>query len=109
MSSDPTCNTRFTAVPLKALSDQVFIRYPCFCFFKLLIFNCGFSSKLICAFLAYKKPWRLEKLLELTLFYSGKQGIVQSFRSLEVTLSVPLNLNLFQLIQLQVNPYFEVK
>ena len=29
-----------------------------FCAFKLFIFICGFSAKVICAFLAYKKQWR---------------------------------------------------
>ena len=55
ISSDPPCkddNARFTTVPLKALSDQVYrIRYQCLKFQKLIIFNCGFSSKVTCAFL----------------------------------------------------------
>ena len=33
------CNARFTTVPLKASSDQMGIRYPCFCLFKLIIFE----------------------------------------------------------------------
>ena len=45
------CNARFTAVPLKALSDQIRIINPCFCFI------CGFSSKVTCVFLAYRKQW----------------------------------------------------
>ena len=39
-SSDPTCkdyNSRFTMVSLKALSDQVWIRHPCFSFFKAIV------------------------------------------------------------------------
>ena len=38
-------NARFTAVPLKALSDQVWIRYRCFSFFKLFFFIFGFSTR----------------------------------------------------------------
>ena len=33
-------------------------RYSCFCFFKLFIFICGFSAKVTCTILAYKKQWR---------------------------------------------------
>ena len=32
-------------VSLKALSDQVWIRYECLYFWKLIIFNCGFTKK----------------------------------------------------------------
>ena len=45
ISGDPLCkdgNARFTTVPSKALSDQVWIRYQCFCFFNLFIVICGF-------------------------------------------------------------------
>ena len=35
---------RFTTVPLKALSNQVWIRYQCFCLFKLFVFICGFYA-----------------------------------------------------------------
>ena len=48
ISSDPSCkdgNARFTTIPLKPLSDQVFVRYQCFGFFKLFIFICGFSAR----------------------------------------------------------------
>jgi len=51
ISSDPSCkddNSRFTTVPLKALSEQAWIRYQCFCFSKLFIFTCGFSAKGSC-------------------------------------------------------------
>ena len=57
ISSDPQCKVGdawFTMVPLKALSDQVWIRYSCFCFFELFIFICGFSAKVTCAFLVNK-------------------------------------------------------
>ena len=39
---------RFSAVPFKALSDQVWIRYLCFCDWKLYIFNCGFFKHISC-------------------------------------------------------------
>ena len=42
------CNARFTTFPIKALSDQVQIRYPC----------CGVFAKTTCKFLAYKKLCR---------------------------------------------------
>ena len=41
-SSDPQCvdgNTRFTRVPLEAFSDQVWIRYQCFCFWSTFRFR----------------------------------------------------------------------
>ena len=47
-SSEPPCkdgNTRFTAVPLKVLSDQVWTRYQCFCFVKLFILLAVFLQK----------------------------------------------------------------
>ena len=50
ISSDPSCtdgNARFTTVPFKALSDQVWIRYQCLQFRKLIILNCGFFYKLL--------------------------------------------------------------
>ncbi len=37
------CNARFTTVPFKYLSDQVWIRYQYYWFWKLIIFNCGFA------------------------------------------------------------------
>ena len=60
-SCDSPCkddNARFTTVPFKALSDQVRIIYQCFCFIELFIFIYGFSVKVNCAFLAYKKQRR---------------------------------------------------
>ena len=45
---DPPCkedNVRFTTVPLKTLSGQLLIEYPCFCESKLFIFVCIFSAK----------------------------------------------------------------
>ena len=47
ISRDPSCkdgNALFTTVPLKALSDQVYIRYQSLRFGKQVIFNPGFSS-----------------------------------------------------------------
>ena len=35
--------------PLKGLSDQVGVRYQCFCLLKLFNFNCGFIAKVTCA------------------------------------------------------------
>jgi len=61
ISSDPPCkdgNARFTRVLFKALSDQLWIRTPCFCFR-----NCDFSAKVTCAFLAFKR-----RLKDLALF-----------------------------------------
>ena len=55
----PICNGTF-----KALSNQVWIRYPCFCFFKLFILICDFSSKVKRAFLG----WKIQ-LLELNIFW----------------------------------------
>ena len=49
--SDPPCkdgNARFTTVHIKALSDQAWIRFPCFYFFKLIVSICGFSAKVTC-------------------------------------------------------------
>ena len=51
-------DARFTTVPLKSLSDQVWIIYQCFCLLKLFIVICGFSAKVTCAFLVYEKQWR---------------------------------------------------
>ena len=43
---------------LKSVFDQVLIRYPCFCFFKLFIFISSGFPKMTCAFLANKNQWR---------------------------------------------------
>ena len=53
--------TRYTTVYFKALSDQVCIIYQCLQFSKLIIFNFGFSTKEICAFLLQKN---IEELSE---------------------------------------------
>ena len=64
-------SVRITTIPLKALSDQVWIRYPCFCFFKLFIFIWGFSMNVTWAFLLIRtKQWR--NYQNLTLFESTK-------------------------------------
>ena len=49
ISCDPPCksgNSRFTTVPLKSLSDQVWIRSECFCF----------SAKVTCKCLVFPIP-----------------------------------------------------
>ena len=61
ISSDPPCkdgNTWFTMVPLKDLSDQVWIRTSCICLWKLLFWNV--LSLVTCAFLAYMKDWNFQ-------------------------------------------------
>ena len=58
ISSDPPCkddNAWFTMVPLKGLTDQVWIRTSCICFWKLLFWYV--LSQVTCAFLAYMKDW----------------------------------------------------
>jgi len=73
ISSDPPCkngNTRFTTVPLKALSDQVWKRYSFFCIFKLFIFIWCFSEKVTCTFLVYKKQFT-----EINTFWMKKTTI----------------------------------
>ena len=53
ISSNPLCkngNARFTNLPLKALSDQVWNRYSCFGSSKLIC-SCGFSAKVTCTVL----------------------------------------------------------
>ena len=63
ISSDPPCKdgiTRFTTVPLKALSDQVWIRYTCF------LPNCSFSfagslRKWLAHFLLVRSPWETHR------------------------------------------------
>ena len=62
-TSDPPCkdsNARFTPVPQKVLSVQCssLNQISKVCFFKLFIFTCGFSAKVTCAFLVYKKQSR---------------------------------------------------
>ena len=54
----PQCKT----VPLKALSDQVKIKYSCFCLFKLFIFICGFSTAVICAFLFMRNNGEIHRI-----------------------------------------------
>ena len=43
--------SRITTLPLKPLSDQIWIRYSCFSSFKLFNFICGFSAKGLAHFL----------------------------------------------------------
>ena len=48
-------NAPCTTVLSKGLSDQVWIRYQCFCFLELFIFIWGFSAKLTRACFVFKK------------------------------------------------------
>ena len=48
-------NARFTTVPLKTCSHQLWVRYACFCLFKLCFLICGFFVKVTCAFLVQMK------------------------------------------------------
>ena len=41
----------------KVLSVQIWIRYQCLGFCKRIIFNCGFSTKMVCAFLLQENIW----------------------------------------------------
>ena len=41
------CTAWFTTVPLKALSDQDELDINVYTFEKLIVFNCGFSAKVI--------------------------------------------------------------
>jgi len=62
-AGDPPCkddNARFTMVPLKALSHLVWIRYQCFK--NLIIFNYGFSIKVVYAFLLQENMYKLSEL-----------------------------------------------
>ena len=52
-----TDNVRFKTVPLKALSDQLWIRYQCFV---SDIFICGFFAKVNYALVAYKNGIRIK-------------------------------------------------
>ena len=84
ISSDPSCKD---SNPLKALSEQVLMRYPYF-LFKLFIFISGFSSKGTCAFLAYKKFTKVNtfRVRKTTLFSDkGLKGMPVENRLLEVT------------------------
>ena len=47
-----------STVSIESLSDNLGIRKACFCLLKLLIFICGFFTKVRCQFLAYKKQCR---------------------------------------------------
>ena len=74
MSCNPPCNdgnARFTTVPWKALSIQVWIRYQCFCLFKQFIFSCGFSAKVKIAF--HVNKWTNEETHKYKHFQSEKR------------------------------------
>ena len=59
-----------------SLSDQIWIRSSCFCFWKLFVFPCGFSAKMTCAFLAYQKDWR--NYQNQTLFFRVRKTTLSS-------------------------------
>ena len=70
ISSDPPLikwHVWFTQVPLKSLSDQALIEYPCFCFWNLVIFICGFSAKVTWT------QWSSEKRRYLPQYWSDKR------------------------------------
>ena len=82
---------RVTTVHVKALSDQVWIRYPWVCLFELFGFMFGFSKKCISSI-----KDTMEKLSELT-FFEVRKTILSStllirirFQgSIQITLTVP--------------------
>ena len=85
------CNAQFTTVPLKALSDQVWIRYQYFCLF--VYFNCLFS------FAVYLGKWRArflfigsngETLRNTHLSSQKNDGIFQTFDQIKVS-RIPLH------------------
>ena len=56
----------FTTILFKALSDQLYyIKYPCFPFWKLIIFICVSSTKVTNAFLASEtmEKWRFQRYI----------------------------------------------
>ena len=57
----------FTTVPFKPLSEQEWIFFSLY----LIIFNCGFSIKMICGFLHLPKQWNIQ-LSELNTFQAGE-------------------------------------
>ena len=82
ISSDPLGkdnNARFTTVPLKALSDQVWIGYPCFCFYKLFIFICGFSVKVTWALFLFIWESQYRDYLESITFLIIKTTVSFTF------------------------------
>ena len=58
------------------MSDQVWIRYPCFCFLKLFIFICGFSAKVTYFLLIIETT---EKLSEQNTFLVRKDDVFFHF------------------------------
>ena len=86
--------------------DQVWIRYQCFCFFKLHIFICGFVQKWLAHFLFVRSNGEVYRN---THFSRQKNDVIYHIfnqinvvnralpsllgGSLEITLTVPLNQN----------------
>ena len=113
----PQCkndNARVTTVPLKALSDQVWIRYSLYCLFLFVFF-----VNVTCAFLTFKKRWT--NYQNLTLFDLEKRRYIPIFKdtivnralsilhklSFEITLTVPLMMPLYRAVAGQAGvPFF---
>ena len=74
----------FTTVPLKTLSDQVWIRYQGFCLFKLFIFNCSFSTRVIAHHLFMRSNKELQR--KNTLFKSEKRRYLPIFAKIKVSM-----------------------
>ena len=99
ISSGPHCkegNAQFTKVPLKALFDPVWMRYPCFSFFKqVFLFAVSLQKRLTYFFHLRsngecKHFWSQENDGILHIF--NKIVVNQALTSLhEGSLSVPLN------------------
>ena len=89
---------RFTKVAIKALSNQLWIKYECITL-KLNIFNCGFPTEVSCAFLLrdYTYKWSEFKHFPDSWSEKGFTGTVVNRElsffhegPLENTLTVPL-------------------
>ena len=67
-----TIHVRFTTVPLKAFSEQVRKRNPCFCIWKLIIFICFLLYKRDYVASEKRKRWR-ELLQNDVIFHISDQ------------------------------------
>ena len=101
ISNDPLCNNgifQFTTVSLKALCDQVWIKYQCFCFIKLFTSFVGSMRKWQTHFLLILSKreiirFNTFRLRKTTVSYTFLiRSRFQGYRggSLEITLTVPL-------------------
>ena len=67
------------------MSDKVWNRYPCFCFLKLIILICDFSTYVICNFFAS------ETMEELTEINTDQINVGNPFPgSLKISIAFPL-------------------